>query len=121
MGNSNSSCQRSRGEVDNVLHLTPRHRPLMQHVIAVSSCNVLAAPLCQSSSPTAADCIIDTSTSSGESSRLQPSTSRRFRAIADQYLSLDQVQSALQKEGLESCNLIVAVDFTKVIRNNIHA
>ncbi|KAG2428161.1 hypothetical protein HXX76_011841 [Chlamydomonas incerta] len=37
----------------------------------------------------------------------------KFRAIADHYGSLEQVQDDLRKNGLESSNLIVAVDFTK--------
>lgn len=37
-----------------------------------------------------------------------------FHAIADNYKSLDEVVDALRKQGLESSNLIVAVDFTKV-------
>ncbi|KXZ45622.1 hypothetical protein GPECTOR_52g24 [Gonium pectorale] len=37
----------------------------------------------------------------------------RFRAIADRFTTVDQVQEALRKGGLESSNLIVAVDFTK--------
>ncbi|KAF6251956.1 Copine-domain-containing protein [Scenedesmus sp. NREL 46B-D3] len=41
------------------------------------------------------------------------SSTSRFKVISDQYTSLDQVQGALRKEGLESCNLIVAVDCTK--------
>ncbi len=36
------------------------------------------------------------------------------RAIADHYANVEEVQSALRKGGLESSNLIVAVDFTKV-------
>jgi hypothetical protein len=44
------------------------------------------------------------------------SSTARFKAISDQYASLEQVQDALHKEGLESCNLIVAVDCTKVIQ-----
>eukprot|EP00877_Chromochloris_zofingiensis_P001497 jgi/Chrzof1/11348/Cz05g33090.t1 len=43
----------------------------------------------------------------------QRSTTSRFRAIADQFQSLEQVQDALRRQGLESSNLIVAVDFTK--------
>jgi E3 ubiquitin-protein ligase RGLG len=37
----------------------------------------------------------------------------RFSSIADNFHSLDQVQDALRKEGVESCQLIVGVDFTK--------
>mmetsp|Transcript_3799 Transcript_3799/g.9493 ORF Transcript_3799/g.9493 Transcript_3799/m.9493 type:complete len:509 (-) Transcript_3799:566-2092(-) len=44
---------------------------------------------------------------------LVQSSSQRFRAIADNYNSLEQVQAALRREGLESSQLIVAVDFTK--------
>ncbi|EFJ43779.1 hypothetical protein VOLCADRAFT_119008, partial [Volvox carteri f. nagariensis] len=37
----------------------------------------------------------------------------RFRAIADRFNSVEEVQDALRKGGLESSNLIVALDFTK--------
>lgn len=37
-----------------------------------------------------------------------------FRAIADNYKTLDEVVEALRTQGLESSNLIIAVDFTKV-------
>lgn len=37
----------------------------------------------------------------------------RFSAISDKYESVEQVQQALRQGGLESCQLIVAVDFTK--------
>ena len=37
----------------------------------------------------------------------------RFFAIKDQYSSLDEVSAALRAAGLESSNLIVAIDFTK--------
>ncbi|WIA09751.1 hypothetical protein OEZ85_009130 [Tetradesmus obliquus] len=40
------------------------------------------------------------------------SSTHRFEAIRDQHASLDGVRRALRSEGLESCNLIVAVDFT---------
>lgn len=43
----------------------------------------------------------------------QQSPTLKFRSIADNYSSLEQVQEALRREGLESCNLIIAVDFTK--------
>lgn len=36
-----------------------------------------------------------------------------FHRISDQYESLEEVEGALRKAGLESSNLIVAVDFTK--------
>ncbi|WIA09753.1 hypothetical protein OEZ85_009131 [Tetradesmus obliquus] len=39
-------------------------------------------------------------------------STNRFEAIRDQYASLDGVKRALRSEGLEFCNLIVAVDFT---------
>ncbi|XP_038996924.1 E3 ubiquitin-protein ligase RGLG2-like [Hibiscus syriacus] len=38
---------------------------------------------------------------------------RRYSRIADNYHSLDQVTEALVNAGLESSNLIVAIDFTK--------
>ncbi|GIL76913.1 hypothetical protein Vretimale_8622 [Volvox reticuliferus] len=37
----------------------------------------------------------------------------RFRAIADRFANVEEVQDALRKGGLESSNLIVSVDFTK--------
>lgn len=43
-------------------------------------------------------------------------STNRFEAIRDQYASLDGVKRALRSEGLEFCNLIVAVDFTAVSR-----
>eukprot|EP00879_Flechtneria_rotunda_P013712 GHRR01014324.1.p1 GENE.GHRR01014324.1~~GHRR01014324.1.p1 ORF type:complete len:474 (+),score=152.92 GHRR01014324.1:89-1510(+) len=48
---------------------------------------------------------------SGGSARQQQGN--QFRAIADRFSSLEQVQEALRREGLESSNLVVAVDFTK--------
>lgn len=39
--------------------------------------------------------------------------SRKFSLIADNYHSLDQVQTALRQAGLESSNLIVGIDYTK--------
>jgi E3 ubiquitin-protein ligase RGLG len=40
-------------------------------------------------------------------------TALPLRAIADRYTSIEQVTSDLRRGGLESSNLIVAVDFTK--------
>ena len=37
----------------------------------------------------------------------------RFHRINDNYSTIEQVQEALRKAGLESSNLIVGVDFTK--------
>lgn len=39
--------------------------------------------------------------------------SGRFQAIQDRYETIEEVQQALRKSGLESSNLVVAVDFTK--------
>ncbi|KAJ7529821.1 hypothetical protein O6H91_15G067800 [Diphasiastrum complanatum] len=39
--------------------------------------------------------------------------SKKYSLILDEYTSLDQVQEALRKAGLESSNLIVGIDFTK--------
>ena len=36
-----------------------------------------------------------------------------FKPIGDHYKNFDDVQNALQRNGLESCNLIVGIDFTK--------
>jgi len=43
----------------------------------------------------------------------QKKTTPTFATIKDQYTTLEQVTKALQKAGLEACQLIVAVDFTK--------
>ena len=37
-----------------------------------------------------------------------------FHTIQDQYDTLDEVQDALRKAGLESSNLVIGIDFTKV-------
>jgi len=42
-------------------------------------------------------------------SKMKPS----FRAIPDEYRTLDEVQKALREAGLESSNLIIGIDFTK--------
>ncbi|KAI4323291.1 hypothetical protein L6164_022909 [Bauhinia variegata] len=41
------------------------------------------------------------------------SAKKKYALIPDQFSSLDQVTAALRKEGLESSNLIVGIDFTK--------
>jgi len=41
------------------------------------------------------------------------SQSRGFHAIADHYKTMEEVQDALRRAGLESSNLIIGVDFTK--------
>ncbi|XP_016461429.2 E3 ubiquitin-protein ligase RGLG2 [Nicotiana tabacum] len=43
----------------------------------------------------------------------KPRLDRRYSRIADNYSSLDEVTEALAREGLESSNLIVGIDFTK--------
>jgi E3 ubiquitin-protein ligase RGLG len=48
-------------------------------------------------------------TTSAASSHSQP----KFKAIADNYQSLGEVQQALRDAGLESSNLILGIDFTK--------
>lgn len=45
--------------------------------------------------------------------RLQKTRTFKFQSIADNFNNLENVQDALRREGLESSNLIVAVDFTK--------
>jgi E3 ubiquitin-protein ligase RGLG len=52
--------------------------------------------------------------SSGTSSlSFLSSSSTSFKRIGDNFKSLDEISAALRKAGLESCNLILAVDFTK--------
>jgi len=54
------------------------------------------------------------SSSSGASSGSRaPPAKTGFRAIADQFKTMEEVQDALRKSGLESSNLIIGVDFTK--------
>lgn len=40
-------------------------------------------------------------------------SSSTFSTILDKYQTLDEVEQALRRAGLESCNLIVGIDFTK--------
>ena len=42
------------------------------------------------------------------------SATTRFRAIRDRFTNLEEVQHELRRNGLESSNLIVGLDFTKV-------
>ncbi|KAF7822466.1 E3 ubiquitin-protein ligase RGLG4-like isoform X1 [Senna tora] len=53
--------------------------------------------------------------SSGQSSIVERklSAKKKYGLIPDHFATLDQVTSALRKEGLESSNLILGVDFTK--------
>ncbi|KAK9846704.1 hypothetical protein WJX84_007274 [Apatococcus fuscideae] len=41
------------------------------------------------------------------------SATTRFRAIRDRFTNLEEVQHELRRNGLESSNLIVGLDFTK--------
>jgi hypothetical protein len=50
-------------------------------------------------------------TSKTESKSPRPDSSS-FSAIADNFETFEDIQAALRKEGLESCNLIIGVDFT---------
>ena len=47
-----------------------------------------------------------------EESKFHPPT-KTFFSIRDKYTTMEQVQDALRKSGLESSNLIIGVDFTK--------
>lgn len=51
-----------------------------------------------------------------QSSYQQPTqnAATRFRAIQDRFTNLEEVQHELRRNGLESSNLIVGLDFTKV-------
>merc|ERR1719265_2013991 len=51
---------------------------------------------------------------SSKSSRGRKKSAREHRfKIDDKFTSIEQVQAALEREGLESSNLIVGIDFTK--------
>ena len=47
------------------------------------------------------------------SRELPSETGQRFKRIPDKYESLEEVSHALRQEGLEGCQLILGVDFTK--------
>eukprot|EP00730_Choanoeca_flexa_P018385 TRINITY_DN8932_c0_g1_i1.p1 TRINITY_DN8932_c0_g1~~TRINITY_DN8932_c0_g1_i1.p1 ORF type:complete len:112 (+),score=14.41 TRINITY_DN8932_c0_g1_i1:28-336(+) len=49
----------------------------------------------------------------GGESGTSTSASKSFQTIGDNYTSLDSVTEALRKAGLESSNLILAIDYTK--------
>jgi len=49
----------------------------------------------------------------GSSSSSSLSWSKRFRTFEDKFSSLEEVQEMLRRAGLESSNLIVAIDYTK--------
>lgn len=44
---------------------------------------------------------------------LHHTTTQQFHAIRDQFTTFEQVQQSLNDAGLESSNLIIAIDFTK--------
>ena len=44
---------------------------------------------------------------------VEPEKPTRFRRIRDNFETLEEVSEALRKAGLEACQLIVGVDFTK--------
>ncbi|KAL9656310.1 hypothetical protein ABK040_007922 [Willaertia magna] len=44
-------------------------------------------------------------------------SSKSFSNFGDNYKSIEEVQTALQKTGLEGCNLIIGIDYTQ---SNIH-
>ncbi|ETV93970.1 hypothetical protein, variant 1 [Aphanomyces invadans] len=52
----------------------------------------------------------DTSSSAGSAPE---HTRPKFHAIADKYETYEELQQALRKAGLESSNLVVAIDYTK--------
>jgi len=47
------------------------------------------------------------------SSKAKFSSAQKFQAIADKFSNIEQVQAELRRAGLESSNLIVALDYTK--------
>lgn len=51
--------------------------------------------------------------SMSEAEKAKLKGSYRFRAFCDRFTSIEQVQVGLRESGLESSNLIVAVDYTK--------
>ncbi|KAJ7555979.1 hypothetical protein O6H91_05G064100 [Diphasiastrum complanatum] len=54
-----------------------------------------------------------TACSSRPAATLDKKLSRKYSHITDQFTSLEQVQQALSRAGLESSNLIVGIDLTK--------
>jgi len=53
------------------------------------------------------------SSGGGQPQRQQQQQRRGFQAIADHFNTMEEVQDALRRSGLESSNLIIGVDFTK--------
>ncbi len=47
---------------------------------------------------------------------LNHTTTQNFQSIRDKFTSYEQVQQSLNDAGLESSNLIIAIDFTKVLK-----
>lgn len=43
----------------------------------------------------------------------KPSKNKQWHAIADKYKNLEEVSEAIRNAGLESCNLIIGIDYTK--------
>lgn len=115
MGSSHSSCNIQAGTQPHTLLLATFHAPCIR---PGGSFHWTRAHYCLSHSLVPDPRLMTSYISdilTGHTAAPSRSRSVRFRAIADQYLSVEQVQVALQREGLESCNLIVAVDFTKVL------
>ncbi|XP_068319890.1 E3 ubiquitin-protein ligase RGLG4-like [Pyrus communis] len=52
-------------------------------------------------------------TKSGTEKKLSTQKKEKYAYIPDNFTSIEQVTDALRKEGLESSNLIVGIDFTK--------
>jgi E3 ubiquitin-protein ligase RGLG len=55
--------------------------------------------------------------STAQVQQASPGHAARFRTIQDRFESIQEVQEALRAAGLESSDVIVAIDFTKSNEN----